>query len=127
MILVVDDDAALVDLIRELLESHGYEVRTAGNGAEAFRHVRDPKCRAVLLDIQMPGINGPELLWLMASEGLHLPVLLMTANPDFDEREMKQFPNVKKLFHKPFYPEDLLAALRQYDPRPTPAAKTVGA
>jgi len=122
MVLVVDDDAELVELLRELLAGQGYEVVTAGNGAEAYRHLRDPRCRAMLLDLHMPGINGPELLMLMSAEDLRVPVLLMTANPDFDEREMKQFPNVKRLFHKPFYPEDILAAVRQFDPRPAPRA-----
>jgi len=38
----------------------------------------------------------------------------MAGFPDFDEEEMKQFPNVKKMFHKPLYPEDVLAAVREY-------------
>lgn len=120
MVLVVDDDREMVELLRELLTSEGYEVVTAANGAEAYRHVRDPRCRAMLLDLHMPGINGPELLMLMAAERIHVPVLLMTANPDFDEEEMKQFPNVKRLFHKPLYPEDILSAVKQYDRRPAP-------
>lgn len=120
MVLVVDDDREMVELLRELLTSEGYEVITAANGAEAYRHVRDPRCRAMLLDLHMPAINGPELLMLMAADGIHVPVLLMTSNPDFDEEEMKQFPNVKRLFHKPLYPEDILAAVRQYDRRPPP-------
>ncbi len=66
MILIVDDDPAIVQLIRELLEAEGYEVRTAANGAEAYRLVRDAKCKAVHLDIHMPGINGPELLMIIA-------------------------------------------------------------
>ena len=117
MVLVVDDDVELVQLIRELLEEHGYEVCTAGDGAEAYRYLRDPKCRAMLLDIHMPGINGAELLMLMSAEGISVPVIVMTANPDIDEGEMKQFSNVRKLFHKPFYPEDILAAVRQFDAR----------
>jgi len=118
MILVVDDDRELSALVRELLEGAGYEVRTAGDGAEAYRHLRDSKCKGLLLDLHMPGMNGPELLMLMAAEGNRTPVLLMTADPDFDEKEMKQFPNVRKLFHKPFYPEDLLAAVKLHCEKP---------
>ena len=122
MILVVDDDAVLVDLIREYLTAEGYEVRTARNGAKAYGHLRDPKCKGCLLDFHMPGINGPELLLLMAAEGFTTPVLLMTSDPDFDEEEMKQFPNVRRLLRKPLIPEELLAAVRHHLDKPASRA-----
>ena len=114
MILVVDDDKILTQLLKTLLEDAGYEVRIAYNGEEAYQHLRDPKCKGMLLDIRMPGVNGAELLMLMAAEGITVPVIVMAGFPDFDEDELKQFPNVKKLFHKPLYPEDVLAAIREY-------------
>lgn len=118
MILVVDDDRSLTESIREFLEDEGYEVRTARDGAEAYRHVRDPKCKGLVLDFHMPGINGVELLMLMMAEGCTTPVLLMTSDPNFEELEMKQFPNVRKLLRKPLVPEELQAAVRQYIERP---------
>lgn len=122
MILVVDDDKTLVQLVRELLEKTGYEVRSAFDGAEAYRHVKDPKCKGVILDFHMPHLNGPELLMLMASDAIELPVIVMTGNHDFDETEMKQFSNVKKLLFKPLYPEELLAAVQKHFKQPQPAA-----
>ena len=117
MILVVDDDHTIVQLVRELLEKEGYEVRSAYNGEGAYKHLREKKCRGMLLDMMMPGINGPELLMLMAADKINIPVIVMAGSPDFDEEEMKQFGNVRKLLHKPFYPEDLLAAVREYMPK----------
>ncbi len=114
MILVVDDDKVLTQLLKTLLEDAGYEVCVAFDGETAYKHLKDPRCRAMLLDIRMPGINGAELLMLMAAEKIKVPVIVMAGFPDFDETEMKQFPNVKKLFHKPLYPEDVLAAVREY-------------
>lgn len=114
MILVVDDDKVLTQLLKTLLEEEGYNVHVAYDGETAYKHLRDPKCRGMLLDIRMPGINGAELLMLMAAEGIKVPVIVMAGFPDFDEEEMKQFPNVKKLFHKPFYPEDMLRAVREH-------------
>ena len=114
MILVVDDDKVLTQLMRTLLENAGYIVTEANDGQTAWTHMQNPRCRAILLDIQMPGINGAELLMLMAAEGLDIPVLVVSAFPDFDQDEMKEFPNVKQLFHKPFYPEDLLTAVRTH-------------
>jgi DNA-binding NtrC family response regulator len=114
MILVVDDDKVLTQLLRSLLEAEGYEVRVAHDGETAYKELKDPKCKGMLLDIRMPGINGAELLMLMAAEQIEVPVIVMAGFPDFDEAEMKQFPNVKRLFHKPLYPEDVLAAVKEH-------------
>lgn len=114
MILVVDDDKVLTQLISQLLEDEGYRVQVAYNGEEAYAHLSDPECKGMLLDIRMPGINGAELLMLMAAEGIEIPVIVMAGFPDFDEEEMKQFPNVRKLFHKPLYPEDVLNAVKEF-------------
>ena len=114
MILVVDDDHTIVQLTRELLEKEGYEVCVAYNGEMAYGHLKNPKCRGVLLDILMPGINGAELLMLMAADKNPVPVIVMAGSPDFDEEELKQFSNVKQLLHKPFYSEDLVDAVREH-------------
>ena len=114
MILVVDDDKILTQLLKTLLEEAGYEVQVAYDGETAYKYLKDPKCKGMLLDIRMPGINGAELLMLMAAEGITVPVIVMAGFPDFDEEEMKEFPNVKRLFHKPLYPEDVLGAVREY-------------
>ncbi len=114
MILIVDDDHTIVQLLRELLEKEGFEVRTAYNGEMAYKHLRDPKCRGILLDMFMPGINGAELLMLMSAEKIKIPVIIIAGSPDFDEEEMKQFGNVKQLLHKPFYPEDVISAVRKH-------------
>jgi two-component system, OmpR family, alkaline phosphatase synthesis response regulator PhoP len=113
MILVVDDDKILTQLLKQLLESAGYEVLIAYDGETAYKQMKNPKCKGMLLDIRMPGINGAELLMLMAAEKIKVPVIVMAGFPDFDEEEMKQFPNVKKFFHKPLYPEDVLASVKE--------------
>ena len=114
MILVADDDKILTQLLTRLLEDEGFEVRVAHDGEVAYKHLQDPKCKAMLLDIRMPNINGAELLMLMAADGVKVPVIVMAGFPDFDEQEMKQFPNVKRLFHKPLYPEEVLAAVKEH-------------
>jgi len=114
MIVVADDDKVLTQLLRTLLEDAGYEVRVAYDGESAYEHLKDPKCKGMLLDIRMPGVNGAELLMLMTAENIQVPVIVMAGFPDFDEEEMKQFPNVKKFFHKPLYPEEVLGAVKEY-------------
>jgi DNA-binding response OmpR family regulator len=113
MILVVDDDKVLTQLLQSLLESNGFEVEVAHDGEDAYNVLKKRPCETMLLDINMPGINGAELLMLMAAEDIHVPTIVVATFPDFDEEEFKQFPNVEKLFHKPFYPEDILAAVKE--------------
>ena len=117
MILVVDDDHAVVQLCRTILEEEGYDVRTAGSVQEAYKHLRNPKCKGMLLDLLMPKLNGAALLMLMPSEGIKTPVIVMSGGADYDESELKQFSNVRKMLRKPFYAEDLLGAVRQHFPR----------
>ena len=122
-VLVVDDDEALVALLRRSLTSAGYDVVTASDGAEAYALVKAPGCACVLLDISMPGLNGAELLMLMQAEGLQVPAIIMTGSADFTLREMKEFACVVQLFHKPFHLRDLLTAVGKHakaGPRPGP-------
>jgi DNA-binding NtrC family response regulator len=112
MIVIADDDKVLTHLLTRLLEDDGYEVRVAYDGKAAYQLIHEPKCKGLLLDIRMPGINGAELLMLMAAEQCKTPVIVMAGFPDFDEDELKQFRNVKKFFHKPLHPEKVLEAVR---------------
>ena len=63
-VLLVDDDAGLIDVLRDILEAAGYDVYCAGNGKEALDllHAADPPPGLILLDLQMPVMNGEEML-----------------------------------------------------------------
>ena len=114
MILVVDDDPGIVDLLTRALSQHGYRVETAHDGADAYSHLRSPDCKCILLDINMPRINGVELLMLMQAEDIHIPTIVMAGFSDYDEAEMKQFDNVTTLIQKPFELDAILKAVKQY-------------
>ena len=71
-ILIVDDNADIVDMVRLILESSGYIIRTAANGAEALSELRRAgPARLILLDMMMPVMNG----WQFRSEQLRDPTL----------------------------------------------------
>jgi len=113
MILVVDDDAQITTLLREALEREGYRVETAANGVQAFDLVKSPDCKCMLLDVNMPKINGPELLLLMQAEGIEVPTIVMAGFAGFEEDEMKQFGNVVTLIQKPFEMSEMLGLIKQ--------------
>jgi two-component system cell cycle response regulator DivK len=60
-ILIVDDNPANLKVARFALESEGYEVRTAADGQETVKVLREFRPRLILMDIQLPGVDGLEL------------------------------------------------------------------
>ena len=83
-ILVVDDDTALLDTIREYLESPGnrYVVETATRGGEALKLVARARPHVVILDVEMPGMTGVEVLASLRALDPTIPVIMLTANTD---------------------------------------------
>ena len=122
MILVVDDDDEVVDVLKRALDGSGYRVETASNGLEAFEHLKDPQCKCMLLDVNMPKLNGIELLLLMQSEGIEIPTIVMAGFTDFNDDEMKNFANVAEFFQKPFTIKDMLAAIEKHKRKTPPIA-----
>ena len=83
-ILVVDDDPALLDTIREYLESPGnrYVVETATRRGEALKLVARARPHVVILDVEMPGMTGVEVLASLRALDPTIPVIMLTANTD---------------------------------------------
>ena len=78
-VLVVDDDAGMVETLADILEARQYRVGRAESGASAVAMVRDDRYDVVLMDIQMPGLNGVEALKAMRALAPDVSVIMMTA------------------------------------------------
>jgi len=117
MILVVDNNKNLIESIRGELERIGYTVESAANGVEAFTHLRDPRCKLMLLSMRLPKINGAELLILMGAEDIAVPVIVMADLKDLSAEEMADFPDVVDFIRKPFGMDDLVEKVRQHAKR----------
>ena len=78
-VLVVDDDNKTLRLIRDALELHGFTIRTAINGGAALEEVQEERPNLVLLDVQLPDVNGVDMLTRLRELGVHAPVVAVTA------------------------------------------------
>ncbi len=84
-ILVVDDEDSIQLLYREELEDEGYEVISAMNGEEALKKFDESPPDLVVLDINMPGIDGIEVLRQMKQAKPGVPVILSSAYPEYKQ------------------------------------------
>jgi len=107
-ILVVDDEPVVVEISRLKLEGHGYEVLTAGNGDEAFLRLKSKIPDLILLDIQMPQMNGYAFIMEKNKipEYADIPVVVLTA---YDEMEpLFNRHGIKAYLLKPLKLQDLI-------------------
>jgi CheY-like chemotaxis protein len=93
-VLVVDDEAAIRDTLRQLLEKKGYHVTLAGGGAEALELMRQQLPALVILDLQMPDMDGAETLEQIRKQWGEIPVVVHTSYPEGDlmNRALKGAP-----------------------------------
>lgn len=80
-ILLVDDDPHVLKSLLRVLQSAGYDVTTATNGADAVAHAAKSRFDVILSDISMPNMDGIQLLREVREHDLHVPVILMTGDP----------------------------------------------
>src|SRR6186997_503416 len=81
-LLVVDDEDALLDLLGDALRFAGYEVHTARSGFDALRIAADTSPALVLLDVNLPDLDGFEVCQRLRRDGYDVPVIFLTARDD---------------------------------------------
>jgi len=115
-ILIADDDENIRAVFRTILENEGFEVVEASNGQEAIDAARSAQPDLLLLDIDMPGMDGYTVLLLMRADPLHrhIPVVVMTGRYTTGEYR-KHSEELGAVLHlaKPIPKPDLLAAVEQ--------------
>ena len=112
-VLVVDDERAVRESIRRALELEGYEIELAEDGRQALDRLEsDSQPDAVVLDILMPGVDGLEVCRTLRRSGSSIPVLMLTARTQVEDRVEGLDAGADDYLTKPFALEELLARLR---------------
>ena len=114
-ILVVDDDAEIRDLAELVLRGGGYVVAKAASGREAYDAVRRVRPDLVLLDVNMPEMDGWELLRLLKADeiGRELPVVMFTVKMEFRDKVHALQDGAYDYITKPFSYEELLGRIER--------------
>jgi two-component system, OmpR family, response regulator MprA len=118
-ILVVDDERAVRESLRRALELEGYEIDLAVDGAQALERLHEgPEPDAMVLDVLMPGVDGLEVSRTLRREGSRLPILMLTARTQVEDRVEGLDAGADDYLTKPFALEELLARVRALARRP---------
>jgi two-component system response regulator MprA len=111
-ILVVDDDLAVCRSIDRALRLEGYEVDTVASGGEALEAVASNSPDALVLDLQLPDLDGLAVCRRIREAGDDIPILMLTARHGIDDRVQGLDAGADDYLVKPFALEELLARLR---------------
>jgi len=111
-ILLIDDEGNLRRMLRALLESEGYTVLEAANGAEGLRQVTEHRPEAILLDLVFPGESGLDLLPRLLELAPGTPVIMMSGEATLGDAMEATRRGAFHFLEKPLTPEAVLVTLR---------------
>ncbi|MEJ2746659.1 MAG: response regulator transcription factor [Anaerolineae bacterium] len=110
-ILVIDDEARLVNLVRGYLEQEGYEVATAGDGRQALFVARETPPDLIVLDLMMPEMDGWEFMRHYRQQ-YNTPIIMLTARVEDVDKIAGLEMGADDYITKPFSPRELVARVR---------------
>jgi two-component system cell cycle response regulator DivK len=115
-VLIVEDNELNMKLFHDLLDAHGYKTLQTRNGMEALSLAREHRPDLILMDIQLPGIDGYEATRrIKASEALrHIPLIVVTSYALSGDDAKALAAGADDYVAKPFSPRAMLAKVREY-------------
>ncbi|HMG40750.1 MAG TPA: response regulator transcription factor [Acidimicrobiales bacterium] len=111
-VLVVDDEAAIVDLVALTLRGAGFAVRTAATGRQAMALVAESEPELIVLDVMLPDIDGFAIQSTLAQRGVTTPVLFLSARDAVRDKVRGLTLGAYDYMTKPFSPDELVARTR---------------
>jgi DNA-binding response OmpR family regulator len=112
MILVVEDEPGIVDFVERSLRRQGFEVLAADNGETGLERALDPEVELVVLDLMLPGLSGIEVLRRLHAQRPDLPVIVLTARGEVEDRIAGLDSGAVDYLVKPFAVAELAARIR---------------
>jgi FixJ family two-component response regulator len=106
--MIVDDDESMRRAARRLIKSSGFAVETFASAEDFLASGRLDATACLVLDVQMPGLNGLELQSRLIAEGCQIPIVFVTAYNDENAREQALRAGAVGYLVKPFEEADLL-------------------
>ncbi len=125
-ILVVDDDPFVMDVIKTVLEKESYDVRGAVNGQEALDKVSKHMPHLIVLDYMLPELDGYHVCLKLKEDAQykHIPIIMLTARDDMDDKIKLLDAGVDDYILKPFDPRELVARVKMVLRRVTQSLDT---
>lgn len=111
-VLVVDDEAAISDLVRAALSYEGYEVSQAATGMDAISQIESFRPQLVILDVMLPDVDGFEVVRRIRGQARLVPVIFLTAKDATEDKVRGLTLGGDDYLTKPFSLEELLARVR---------------
>jgi len=111
-VLVVDDEPNIVDVVSMALRHTGFDVASAGTGAEALSQVREFHPHVMVLDVMLPDMEGFDVARRLANEHADVPILFLTARDAAEDKIRGLTTGGDDYVTKPFSLEELIARLR---------------
>lgn len=115
-VLVVDDDEAILDAVKLILEEEGFFVQTTSKGEETYRRIAEFKPDIILLDVLMSGYDGREICKNLKENPTtkNIPIVMISAHPSAKDSTLAIGAN--DFLAKPFEVDDLVQKLNQHLP-----------
>ena len=125
-ILVVDDESRMRKLVKDFLTKKNFQVLESGDGEEAMDIFYEEKDIAlIILDVMMPKMDGITVLQNIRAKGNDVPILILTAKSEVDDRVLGLDSGADDYLSKPFAAKELLARIRSVTRRRTEAVSSV--
>jgi FixJ family two-component response regulator len=113
IVFVVDDDAAVRDAIKNLLESVGIHVQTFASGAEFVARTPTEAPGCLILDVRLPGMSGLEFQRELIAAGVEIPIIFITGHGDIPITVQAMKAGAVDFLTKPFREQELLDAIHK--------------
>jgi len=114
-ILVVDDSSTIRQMVTFTLEEAGYKVLSAVDGVDALKQTSEQPMDLIITDLNMPNMNGIELIWQVRSlaEYKFVPILMLTTESSPEKKQEGKEAGATGWVVKPFTPEKLVAVVQK--------------